>query len=134
MATVYRKPTYSRMYTHFDSVLPPAYKIGVVYTLAAYRCFEICSDWTKFHEKLNFLKHVFLKNGYPLSFIDKCFKMVITKLVIKHPEVTTVEKKTLILSLPHLGGISLQTRIKLKKSFKGILNCYDWFQKSKETR
>ena len=45
------------------------------------------------------------------------------KLVIKHSQVTTVEKKTLILSLPYLGDISLQTRTKLRKSFKGILNC-----------
>ena len=63
-------------------------------------------------------------DGYPLSFIDKCFKMVISKLVIKRPQVTTVEKKTLILSLPYLGDISLQTRTKLSKSCKGILNCY----------
>ena len=49
--------------------------------------------------------------------------MVINKLVIKRPQVTTVEKKTLILSLPYLGDISLQTRTKLKKSFNGILNC-----------
>ena len=49
--------------------------------------------------------------------------MVINKLVIKHPQVTTVEKKTLILSLPYLGDVSLQTRTKLRKSFKGILNC-----------
>ena len=27
------------------------------------------------------------------------------------------------MSLPYLGNISLQTRTKLKKSFKGILNC-----------
>ena len=94
----------------------------MIYTLA-YRCFKICSDWAKFHEELNFLKHVFLKNGYPLSFIDKCFKMVIDKLVIKCLQVTTVEKKTLILSLPYLGYISLQTRTKLRKSLKGILNC-----------
>ena len=71
----------------------------MIYTLAC-RCFKISSDWTKFHEELNFLKHIFLKNGHPLSFIDKCFKMVINKLVIK-PQVTTLEKK----------------------SFKGILNC-----------
>ena len=49
--------------------------------------------------------------------------MVINKLVIKHPQVTTVEKKTLIMSLPYLGDVSLQTRTKLRKSFKGILNC-----------
>ena len=94
----------------------------MIYTLA-YPCFKICSDWTKFHEELNFLEHIFLKNGYPLSFIDKCFKMIINKLVIKPSQVTTVAKKILILSLPYLGDISLQTRTKLSKSFKGILNC-----------
>ena len=55
--------------------------------------------------------------------------MVIDKLVIKLPQVTTVEKKTLVweedlvLSVLYLGDVSLQTRTKLRKSFKGILNC-----------
>ena len=35
----------------------------------------------------------------------------------------TVEKKPLVLVLPYLGSISLQTRTKLKKSLKNILNC-----------
>ena len=54
--------------------------------------------------------------------------MVIDKLVIKLPQVTTVEKKTLVweedlvLSVLYLGDVSLQTRTKLRKSFKGILN------------
>ena len=61
--------------------------------------------------------------GNPLSFIDKCFKMGMNKLVIKRAQLITAEKKTLILSLPYPGDISLQTRIKLRKSFKGILNC-----------
>ena len=94
-----------------------------MYTLA-FPCFKTCSDWTKFHEELNFLKHVLLKNGYTLSFIDKCFKMVIKQLVIKRPWVTKVEKKTITLSLPCLRDISLQTRTKLKESSKGILYCY----------
>ena len=34
-----------------------------------------------------------------------------------------VEKKPLVLLLPYLGSISLQTRAKLKKSLKNILNC-----------
>ena len=83
---------------------------------------RICSDWTKFHEELSFLKQVFLKNGYPLSFIDNCFKTFVDKLFIKRPQLATVEKKTLFLSLPYLGEISLQTRTKLTKSFKGLLN------------
>ena len=96
MTTVYRKLTFSGVYTHFDSFLQPPYKVGMIY-IVANQCFKICSDWTNFHEELNFLKHVFVKNGYPLSLIYKCFKMVLNKFVIKRPQITTVEKKTLIL-------------------------------------
>ena len=121
VTTVYREPTFSGVYTHFESFLPTVYKFGMVYTLV-YRCFKICSDWTKFHEELSFLKQVFLKNGYPLSFIDNCFKTFVDKLFIKRPQLATVEKKTLFLSLPYLGEISLQTSTKITKSFKGLLN------------
>ena len=58
VTTVYRKPTFRSAYTHFDSFLSMAYKFGMVNSLA-YRCFKICSDWTKFHEELWFLKRVF---------------------------------------------------------------------------
>ena len=118
VTTVYWKPTFSGVY----SFLPTIYKSGMIYTLV-YRCFKICSNWTKFHEELNFLKQILLKNGYPQSFIDNCFKTFLDKLFIKSPEISTVEKKTLILSLPYLGNISLQKRTKLKKSFRGKLNC-----------
>ena len=91
--TVYRKPTFSYVYTRFDSFLPTDYKFGMIYTLA-YHCFKICSDWTRFDEELNFLKHVFLKNGYPLPFIDKCFKMAINKLVIKRPHVKQLRRRS----------------------------------------
>ena len=43
------------------------------YTLA-FRDISICSDLAKFHNDLRFLKNLFLQNGYPASFIDKCFK------------------------------------------------------------
>ena len=122
VTTVYRKSNFSGVYTHFNIFLPRIYKVGMIYTLA-YQCFKICSDWAKFHEELNFLKHLFLKNGYRLSFIDKCFEIVINKFVIKRPQVTTVEKKTLILSQLYPEDIFIETRNKLEKSFKGILNC-----------
>ena len=35
----------------------------------------------------------------------------------------TVEKKSLVLAPPYLGSISLQTRNKLKKPLRNILNC-----------
>ena len=42
---------------------------------------------------------------------------------MKRSELTAVEKKTLFLLLPYLGEIYLQTKTKLRKSLKGILNC-----------
>ena len=54
--------------------------------------------------------------------LTNVLKMVINKLVIKRSKVTIAEKKTLILSLPYLGDICLETRTKLRKSFKEILN------------
>ena len=100
VTTVYRKPTFSGVYTHFESFLPTIYKFGMIYThkpgYISYQicCFKICSDWTKFHEELNFLKQIILKNGYPQSFIGNCFKTFLDKLFIKCPEISTVEKKT----------------------------------------
>ena len=121
VTNVYRNPTFSSVYTHFESFLPTIYKFDMVYPLA-HPCFKICSDWTKFHEELSFLKQAFLENGYPLSFIDNWFKTFVDKLFIKRPQLITVEKKTLFLSMPYLVEISLQTRTKLRKSLKGLLN------------
>ena len=52
VTTIYRNPTFSGVFTHFESFLVTIYKFGMVYTLA-YRCFKICSDWAKFHEELS---------------------------------------------------------------------------------
>ena len=49
--SVHRKPTFSGIYTNFDSFLPSSNKIGFLHTLL-YRSFRICSDWIKFHLEL----------------------------------------------------------------------------------
>ena len=70
---VYCKPTFSGVYTHFDSLLSTTCKFGMTYALV-FRCFSICSNWTNFRNELAFLKDLFLKNGHPISFTDKCLK------------------------------------------------------------
>ena len=67
--SVYRTPTFSWIYTHFDSFLPSTDKITLLHTLL-YRCFWICSDWTKFHLKLVKFIDVFKNNGYPENLIN----------------------------------------------------------------
>ena len=105
--SAYRKPTFSDVYTHFDSFLPSTYKFG--YTLA-YRYFRICSSWIKLYNELVCLKETFLKNGYPEDFINKCFKKFMDNIHVVKETTVTVEKKPLVLVLPDLGSISLQTR------------------------
>ena len=119
---VYRKTTFSGVYTHFDSFLPSSNKIGLLHT-SLFRCFRIFSDWTKFHLELVKLIHFFKNKGYPDNFINNCFKVSLDNKYRVREKVITVPKKTLFLVLPYLGPLSLQTRTKLRKSLKGIFNC-----------
>ena len=64
ITSIYRKPTFSGVYTHFDSFTPDTYKIGMIYTLVN-RCFRICSSWSMFHQQFILLREIFQKNGYP---------------------------------------------------------------------
>ena len=122
ITSVYCKPTFSGIYTHFDSLLPSSNKISLLHTLL-YRCFRICSDWTKFHLELVKLTDAFKNNGYPENFINNCFKVFLDNKYRIQEKAITVPKKTLFLVLPYLGPLSLQTRTKLRKSLKGIPNC-----------
>ena len=101
----------SRVYTHFHSFLPSNYKFGTVYTLA-YRYFPICSSWTKLHTELGHLKEIF---------INKCFKRFMDNVHVVTETTLRTEKKPLLLVLPYLGSISLQTGTRLKKSLKTSL-------------
>ena len=67
--SVHNKPTFSDVYTNFDSFLPSTYKFSTVFTLT-YRCFRMRSSWTKLHTELLSLEHIFFKNGYPENFIN----------------------------------------------------------------
>ena len=122
VTTVYRKPTFSGVYTHFESFLPSTHKVGMLCTLV-YRCFTLCSDWTKFHRELVTLEEIFQRNGFPKSFIDKCFTKFLDRLHIIKPTLARVEKKPLPLVLPYLGPIYLQVRTKIRNAMKSTLNC-----------
>ena len=53
--SVYRKPTFSGVFTNFKSFIPTFQKFGLVYTLL-HRCFNITSSYEKFHNEINALK------------------------------------------------------------------------------
>ena len=57
ITSVYQKPAFSGVYTHFDSFLPSIYTFGAVYTLTN-RCFRMCSSSTKLSTNLFCLKEI----------------------------------------------------------------------------
>ena len=118
----YRKPTFSGVYSNYESFLPSVYKFGMVYTLV-YTFFRICSKWRQFHTELTVLKGIFQKNFFATKFIDECFKKFLSNIYLVKENVATVEKKCLSLVLPYLRMISLETRTKMQQALKGVLNC-----------
>ena len=114
IASVFRKPTFSGVFTNFNSLMPAAYKFGLVYTLL-YRSFSIGSSYQKFHEEIVLLKGIFKKNEYPHFFIAKCIKTYLIKLFVPKRIVHTVQKNQVRLVLTFLGPLSFEMRSRLQK-------------------
>ena len=105
--SIFRKPTFSGVYTNFNSFLPTEYKRSLLHTLL-YRTYNICSSYLQIHEEINHLKSVWHKNSYPLFFIDNCIYRFLNKLFLKRTrDSTTTQKKEITISLEHLGKISI---------------------------
>ena len=73
--TVYRKPTFSGVFTNFISYIPETYKIGLIFTLL-FRCYALTSSFCNFHKEVTFTR-----NGYPLKIIDRCIKQFLDKKI-----------------------------------------------------
>ena len=117
---VYRKKSFSEVYTNFKSFMPETYKIGLIKSLL-FRCFSLCSDFIKFHHEIDKLKSILYKNSYPPDLIDKCIKEFLDKILTPKPVVSTVPKKDLMIVLPYLGKLSLQIRTRIHRIMKNKL-------------
>ena len=97
------------------------YKHGLIFTLL-FRIFSIVSDFSKFHEEVNYLKNVLKKNSFPSALIDKCNETFLNnqfpQKILEH----TVLKKELFIVLPYLGTSSLCLRTRLQKSINSNIS------------
>ena len=58
------------------------------------------------------------------TLLTNVLKSLLNNVHLVKETVPTVEKRRLLLLLPYLGIISLQTSTKLQQAFKGVLNCF----------
>lgn len=104
LTSLYRKPTFSGLYTNFNSFISVIYKKGLIFSLL-FRVFTLTVDWNKFHSEVTFLRDIFKKNLFPDYFIDRCIKKFLDKKC--GPDNTpSQETRTLKISLPFLGRYS----------------------------
>ena len=120
VTSIYRKPTFTGVYTHFQSFLPGVYKVGLLSTLL-FRYFSICSTYQLFLLEIVEFKKIFLKNGYPTKFIDRCVKKFLERLAVKKVVKDTVPKREYFITLPYLGPLSNKIQKRIKSVFQKIL-------------
>ena len=119
VTSIYRKPTFSGVYTNFNSFLPDLYKKSLVSTLL-FRLFTICSSWELVDKEVTNLKKILRRNAFPASTIDRLVKTFFTRMRNRTP-VHTVPKQQFQIILPFLGSVSGKVHKKLKSLAKRYL-------------
>ena len=117
ITAIFRKSTFSGVYTNFRSFLPFEYKTNVVMTLL-FRLFTLSFNWSTFHQEIRKLKDIFRRNGFPKSIIDRCVRNFLQKCLQQKLPVHTVPKKEFFIILPYLGVNSLRLNTMLTKTFQ----------------
>ena len=115
LTSLYRKPTFSGMYTNFKSFISIRYKYSLISSLL-YRVFMICSNYELIVEEIEKLKVIWLKNAFPMRVIDRLIRKFFDNIFIPKQTIHTVAKKKLILSLEYLGKHSLQVKKRLEQT------------------
>ena len=130
--SVYCKPTFSGMFTNFESFVHDLYKHPLNFA-SLHRALKLCSYFELFHQETEHLKNIFRNNGYLVNFNDFCIKKYLNNLYVKKKVYLLVPKKQLTCILPFLGKKSLQLRSRLVNSFNKTvgfcnLNVIFWSQ------
>ena len=88
VTSIFRKATFSGVYTNYDSFILDTYKIGLVHTLL-FPFFKICYSMENFHIEVEHLRRIFKCNNYPVNIIDQCIKKFLGKLYVAKQIVPT---------------------------------------------
>ena len=93
--SIYRKVTFSGVFTNFESFVPVSFKSNLIFTL--------CSNFELFHQEILNLKDIFKRNGYPCNFIDVCIERFLNNIFIDKKVYVLAPKKELVCVLPFIG-------------------------------
>ncbi len=100
--SIYRKSTFTGLFTNFHSFIPLAYKRSLV-SCILYRIFKLCSSYENFHIQLEVIRKLFNLNGFPSHMFDHLAHRFLNKIFEPQPPVHTVPKKVVYFCLPFLA-------------------------------
>ena len=112
--SVYRKPTFTGLFTNFHSFIPLTYKRSIISCLI-HCIFSICSSYETFHHQLEAARRMFILNGFPCHMFDRCVRTFLNKVFQPKLPVHTVPKKIIYFCLPFTGTPSLQIRTQINR-------------------
>ena len=111
--SVYRKPTFSGLFTNFHSFVPSVYKRSLVCCLL-HRIFHLCSSYENFHAQLEVVRKLFNLNGFPTHMFDQLVRRFLNNFFEPKPHVLTVPtRKSSIFAFLSLVHIPSRFALKL---------------------
>ena len=118
--SIYRKLTFTGLYTRWDSFAPTGQKISLIKSLAS-RALRICSVST-LPEELRRLSTIFVKNGYPSNLVDKIIRGTTVKREVTNDGVDLAEGQqmaSVFIRLPWMGSVSNKFRKDITAAITG---------------
>ena len=100
-ASIFHKPTFTGLFTNFESFLL-VYKKGIIFSLL-FRHFKFCSSYVTFYSEITRMKSFLRKNGYPDRFVDSIVSLFLDKILSSIPKQFLTPIHILYFSLPYTG-------------------------------
>ena len=112
--SVYRKPTFTGLFTNFHSFIPLTCKRCLVSCLIQ-RIFNLCSSSKNYHTQLEVVRNLLKLNDFPSHMFERITRRFLDNTFDPKPSVQTVPKKIVYFCLPFSGIHSLQIRPQINR-------------------
>ena len=101
---VYRKPTFTGLILNSTAMCPAKWKFGLIKCLL-HRAYVISSDWFTMHKEIEFLRTLFMENGYSDGLFSSCLQRFLSEKFSTSAAKTKVREDGVetIFSIPYVG-------------------------------
>ena len=112
-----RKNSYTSLLSNYNVNCFKIWKSRLIFCLL-YRAKLICSNSFLFFYEVGVLKNIFVLNGYPLWFFEKCFKKFNEKFLYSHSAYFGHDSRRFINKLQNIINSKLKFNMKINPIYK----------------